>query len=197
MSNLLSVSVPSSTAGPWKSVQGRWMVKELFYEERHFIRSSPTADEDNCIYTLKMNDIVRNGKVYLSLGKLFVDLGDETEYLFANTYLGGWDHWKAMQDNAVLKDPIAAWREELPVKIKAEALARIKLEASDPANKNYYAANRFLVGDATESRRQKAGRKSKEEILSVANRIAVVKQRDSKEVSDDLSRIIEFRQKVE
>lgn len=169
------------------------MVKELFWEERAFIRHSPTADYDNMLYTLKMNDIEREGKIYRSLGKLFVDLGDETEYIFATTYLGGWDHWKAMQDNAAIKDSIADWREELYVKQRAEALARIKSEASDPSNKNYYAANRFLVGEATESRRLKAGRRSKEEILTVANRIAVVQKRDSKEVSDDLNRIIEFK----
>lgn len=172
------------------------MVKELFWEERFFIKSSATADYQNMIYTLKMNDILREGKTYRSLGKLFVDLGDETEYIFANTYLGGWDHWKSCQDSAVLKEHIPAWREELAVKQRAEALARIKQEAADPGNKNYYAANRYLVGEATESRRKAAGRKSNAEILSEAKRLTVTTQRDSKEVSDDLNRILEFKKNV-
>ncbi len=97
---------------------------------------------------------------------------DPTEYEFANTYLGGWAHWKAIQESGPMKPYIAAWREEFEIKTRAEAIKKIALLAH--SDKGYQAA-KFLADCGWKLR--PAGAPSKEEKegfkkqLSEANKV--------------------------
>ncbi len=94
-------------------------LKHLFYE-------TTPADKKNVIYTLK--DIDHKG--YPSLYRLYLELGDLTEYEFANKYLDGWEHWCMLCECNWFKPYVARWRQELDLKIKAQMLKGIRLEAT-------------------------------------------------------------------
>lgn len=93
-------------------------------------------------YTLSENDL-EDGTP--SLRRLYVECSDVTEHIFATKYLGGWDHWKLLCQSPLLQPHIQAWREELQVKLRSDAIQRILDEAQDPANKGYMQANRYLA----------------------------------------------------
>ena len=58
------------------------------YTRALFIELAP--DRSTAIYTLKEDDFTRDGVVYLSLKKLFLECCDPIGYEFASTYMGSW-----------------------------------------------------------------------------------------------------------
>lgn len=136
---------------------GRKLTKALFYEE--------TKDKSRVLYTLADED--REG--YPSLYRLYMELGDLTEYEFATKHFYNWDHWKQLCTLEWFIPHIARWREELDLKTKAEALKRIKEEAKDPKAKNTFSANKILIDRSWENSKpkaptRKAGRPTREEV---------------------------------
>jgi hypothetical protein len=121
-----------SKASPFKNSNGVRYTKGLFFET--------TPDNSTAIYTLKNEDHL----VYLSLYKLYMALEDPTEYLFAQEYLDGWEHWQAITRTNWFKPYVSRWRQELELKIKAIALRNIKAE-SRSSSKNALSANRYLL----------------------------------------------------
>jgi len=134
------------------------MTKSLFWEER-----LPHVEP---VFTLKDEDLVKDGVIYRSLYKLYMEFEDLTEYEFANTYLEGWAHWQLICEAWWFKDLIARWRTELELKLKAKAMRAIIKEAATEG-KHQYEANKYLVAKgwidktAEPSRR---GRPSKQEV---------------------------------
>lgn len=159
----------------FRNEQGVRKTMSLFYEKVN-------ADKTSVVYTLKDRDHMG----YESLYRLYMECDDPTEYLFAVTYLEGWDHWEILQSAPWFKPYIARWRRELEIKHKALALKRIKDLASDPASKDHAQANKFLVNygwkDVQTNRR---GRPSKDEISKAAKELA----NQSKETEEELARI--------
>ena len=86
-------------------------------------------------------------KVYSfrELGDLYVELEDLLEYEFADKYLDGWDHWKKMLHNPQIKVEIEKWRDRLNAKIRSRSLRNLMEEASDPLNRGFVQANRYLI----------------------------------------------------
>lgn len=166
---------------------GAWLSRALFLEQYY---TSPNPDKESVLFTLQPQDREVDGVTYLSLGRLYIELGDLTEYLFATTYLGGWDHWLHLQQCEWLKPYIAKWRTELELKTQAEALQRMKEEALSDG-RNAFQVNRFLVSkgwiakDADPDRR---GRPSKAEIKQEATRMA---EKFSK-AEEDFKRIMDL-----
>lgn len=93
------------------------------------------------VYTLKDDDY----KGYPSLYRLYMDMEDPTEWVFATTYLASWEHWERLCECEWFKPIVARWRKEMALKVKARALNRIRQESENPDSRNYYNANRFLV----------------------------------------------------
>lgn len=153
-----------------KNSMGNHYRKSLFYEMRGPGEATYTLkDRDHQVeVTLPSGEV--KSKLYLSLYRLYMELGDLTEYQFANKYLDGWSQWCKLLEANWFKPFISRWRTELELKFKAEALQRVIEEARD-GGKNTFSANKFLIEKgwidkaAEETRR---GRPSKADIARAA-----------------------------
>ena len=81
---------------------------------------------DYAVYTLKDDDYEYKGKVYPSLKRLFIEMEDVGEYLFASEYLLGWDHWQRLCANKQVAEHIDKWRYELELKLRSQAIMEIR-----------------------------------------------------------------------
>ena len=157
---------------------GNWITQGLFFET--------ARDKTHVTYTLKDYDheVEINGELRTlpSLGRLFIECADVTEYIFATTYLGGWKHWKRIQENKLFKETVEEWREELAVKMMAEGIKAIHEHSK--TDKGYQAA-KWLAEKGWEEK--KRGAPSKEE---KARELKLQTKLDQ-EVGDDLTRILQ------
>lgn len=115
-------SAPAQPAGPVFRLKGRrYRTTSLFKE------TIPDSTYDlgvRPIFTLRDEDIPEEG--LLSLRKKYLEVGDPTEYRFARSCLGGWEHWKLLCSSPVLYPFIEKWRSELQVKLMSDAFDTIK-----------------------------------------------------------------------
>lgn len=166
----------------FKNGVGAHLLKALFYEV------SEQTDRPDVLYTLKQEDtadVQDEKRVYLSLHRLYVEFGDASEYEFAKKYFDGWTHWKKLIECNWFKPYLAEMREELDVKLKAEALVNLRSIASDGLNKNHYMANKFIIDNGLGVKKDARGRPSKEKIKAEADRMFQIKD----EVNEDFERI--------
>src|SRR5574337_457896 len=70
---------------------------------------------DYAMYTLKDRNHEYKGVLYPSLKALYLEESDPTEYLFADKYLLGYQHWKRICRNKMLLPYVEEWREELEI----------------------------------------------------------------------------------
>lgn len=164
----------------FKSAQGKWITKSLFYE-----LTFQTPERPHAIYTLADEDIVKKGRVYRSLKKMYLACEDPTEYEFANKHLGGWLHWKAMQETIDLKVPIAEWREEYSVSLRSKGVKKI-IDIATGKDPSYQAAKWLADKQWIET---KAGRPTKSQINQAAKEKAQVKDR----ISSDITKLEEYK----
>src|SRR5690606_26140294 len=64
--------------------------------------------------------------------RLFMETNDPEEYRFATEHLGGWSHWKALKKCSWFKPYYEAWKEELEVRQRSQAIANIMVAADKP-----------------------------------------------------------------
>lgn len=128
---------------------GRPLTQSLFLELGY---------SDFAIYTLKDQDHVWNEKTYSSLKRLYLEVADPTEYVFATTYLLGWRHWKRLCDNKVIRAYIDEWREELEVKLRSQGVKH----ALTSAKTGSFQAAKWIADRGWEQRG--VGRPSKDEV---------------------------------
>lgn len=167
----------SNFSSPFRDpVQNVRYTKALFFEVA-------VDDKSNVMYTLKDKD----HKGYPSLYRLYMDMADPLEINFAEAYLDGWEHWQMICDTVWFKPYIKRWRHELQLKLRAEALLRIRDIAKDETHRGSLAANKILLdgGWQTKEDTKKVGRKSKDEIKAEAERLFV----SEKDALADLERI--------
>jgi hypothetical protein len=143
---------PEEFKDQFKDSIGRWRTATLFEETCEDPTKYPP------VYTLKDSDT----SSCVSLKERYLQMGDLTEYSFANVYLGGWDHWVRICDSWILKPHIEEWREQLKLRLRAETLAKVKdmAEGEGPSALN---AAKFLLEELGGSGKPKRGRPSKEE----------------------------------
>ena len=136
---------------------GQFKTISLFWEFRQF-----SADHVEPIFTLKPHDIEKEGKVYPSLKQIYLtyDHVPGFEYEFATDIFGSWDHWLKIVESKMLKDYIQSWRDELDVRIKAQALKAMMHASRDNDAKGINAA-KYLADKGYVSKR---GRPSKAEL---------------------------------
>lgn len=158
----------------------RYRTQSLFWELRY-----GTEDKYPPIFTLKSENIERDGVTYYSLKKIYMsyDHVPHMEYDFALDAFGSWDHWNKLANDTIpmIKDEIKSWREELDIKLKAQGLKALINAARDNDAKGVQAA-KYLAekGYAT-----KRGRPSKEEVERELKQEAGIK----KQLESDLQRI--------
>lgn len=160
----------------FKDAQGRYITQSLFLEE--------AADINHCMYTLSDTDKEREGIIYPSLRRLYLETGDPTEYTFAVKYLWGWDHWQRILNNVVLyENYIVKWRDELEVKLRARG-ARALISLSET---NFAAARAVSRGEWSAVR----GRPSNKEL----ERERKIRTAVATEIEADSARVLEFIKK--
>lgn len=141
---------------PFRNSNNRYLTKAMFFETSHY--------PESIRFTLKLHD----HKGYPSLHRLYVDMEDPTEYLFAIEYFEGWEHWKVLSSLDWFKPYLENMREELDLKLKAKNVERMKKVAEDPDHKSSVQAMRYLIEkgyiDKDEKIAKKRGRPSKDEI---------------------------------
>jgi hypothetical protein len=137
---------------------------------------------ENCPYSIK--DYDNNGKV--SLYRLYMEEMDPTEYRFANTHLADWQHWKNLCALEWFQPYVERWREELELKLKAEALSRMIKESREDGREGVTATKYLLEkGWEKESKTHGRGRPSKDEIKKAAHVLAV----ESNQVEEHFKRL--------
>lgn len=129
--------------------QGRPLTQTLFLE---------TTYDDRAVYTLKDIDHEWNGRVLPSMRRLYLEVGDPTEYQFATKYLLGWKHWLRICENKALRKHVDDWRFELEVKLRSMGVA----QSIKQAKGGTWQAAKWLADRGWDQRG--AGRPSKEDI---------------------------------
>ena len=113
------MSKSSSTfESEFKTPQGVWRTGELFLETNQDFE----GEHKQAIYTLYDEDREYNGKIYSSCKKLYLAIGDPTEYEQVKELFGSLAHWVKLCECKSLKVHIQAWREELELKVKSTAI---------------------------------------------------------------------------
>lgn len=121
--------------------EGRPLTQSLFLELGYTQYS---------VYTLKEYDYAYKGVNYPSLKRLYLQEEDVTEYEFATKHLLGWKHWKRLCENKQIRKHVDEWREELELKIRAQAIRDMQtLCASENGN---FSAAKFLADRGWEKR---------------------------------------------
>lgn len=128
---------------------GRHLTQSLFLE----LGYRPEA-----IYTLKDEDFEYEGRYLPSIKQLYLDIGDPTEYEFANKCFTGWTQWQRIVANKQMTKVVEQWRFELEVKIRSEGVSM----ARGQSRKGSWQATRWLSEKGWEDRG--AGRPTKEDV---------------------------------
>ena len=115
-----------------KDVQGRFLTFALFFETK--------TEGYLPTFTYKEEDHEYKGVHYISMRKLYLEMEDPTEYLFATEVLGSWDHWLKLCKSKTILEHIKHWREELAVKLKAQAIQAMITTAKVDGSKGTTAA---------------------------------------------------------
>lgn len=163
----------------FKNIMGTHLLQALFYEQ------AIDTDRPDVLYTLKLED----HEGFPSLHRLYVELEDTSEYVFAKTYFDNWAHWKKLCACNWFKPYLEEMREELDLKLKQRALDRLKAIAEDPENKSHYLANKLIHEQGLSIKKDNRGRPSKTSVVEEANKLF----KTSEEVNEDHNRIINFR----
>lgn len=159
----------------YRSASGKLLVRELFWEI--------SLNKDYALYSLSRQDKERQGKVYPSIYRLFIEANDPEEYTFANTYFDSWDHWKQVRSSYAIKDHYASMREDLETKFRSEAVAAI-IKASKGTGPQAVSAAKYIAEKGWEKATK--GRPSKAAVQQEAIRIAEEEHR----VESDLDRLL-------
>jgi len=94
------------------------------------------------IFTKREED---NGK-FMSFPKLYMSYtgSDPTEYVFAETVLGGWSHWMAVCTSTPLRGLVRDLRNRNAVRIKSNAIKNIVEEMNSGGRSSFSAAKLLL-----------------------------------------------------
>lgn len=150
------------------------LLRALFFEETG-------ADKSTVLYTLK--DIDHLG--FPSFYRLYMELDDPTEWKVAQELTDGWEHWEMLCACTWFKPYVTRWRKELELRMKSQALHRIKTEAKT-GSKESFGANKYLLEKGWEPKESRGrGRPSKDEVSRAAHELA----RADNQLSEDFKRL--------
>lgn len=158
----------------FKNDQGVWYIRALFIET--------AIDKSTALYTLKDEDY----EGYPSLYRLFMEANDPEEYSFAVQHLGGWQHWKVLRESPWFRQYYDQWREELEVRFRSQAVAKI-IKTAEGNTKDTLAAAKYVAEKGWDKTKPASkGRPSKEAIKKAAHDIAA----NTNRLEADLERIM-------
>lgn len=139
-------------------------------------------DQSSVYYVLSPFD--NHEKGFPSIYRLYLEMEDTEEFLFAETYFLGMDHWRKICEAPFFKPYLARMREDLEKKIKSRAMQQIIAETSNPDSKNYFAALKWLAEKGYKEKATK-GRPSKAEV-----------QKAAKEKAEESSELLEIQERL-
>ena len=161
---------------PYKDVMNRYRTQSLFWEY------NADRKEFEPLWTCKDEDH-KSGK-YPSLKHLYIAMNDPTEYSFAMKYFGSYEHWKVLCSREWFKPIVEAWRDELELKMKSEALVTIREISDDKDDSRALQAARYLADKGWLDKATK-GRPTKESVQGETKRLA----HKASELDEDATRI--------
>ena len=147
---------------------------------------------DLAVFTLQDDDREYKGKYLYSLKRLYMEIGDSTEYEFAMTCFCNWQHWLRVRDNKAVRTALAKcgypngfddWVDELEVKQRSEGIRAVQDIASNETGAKAFQAAKYVAEAGWKKR--KAGAPSKEEKVRQAKIEAGV----TRSVDDDAERL--------
>lgn len=115
-------------------------------------------DRERAIYSIKDEDHEDEHGFYPSLKRLYLEIGDPTEYEFASQYLLGISHWLQLANNKRMKPLVEEWRFELEYKLRSAAAYQIIKQSE----KGAWQASKWLADRGWTER--PAGRPSNEDV---------------------------------
>ena len=125
--------------------------------------------DDDAQYTLGCNP------TKVSFLKVYLDIGDPTEYEFAMQALGSWDHWVTLTECKWFQPHLKVMRDTLSAKLRSEAIRRLKVKAAEGDSKvnTWLAKEGWLEGteqpQEKKSKRTRGKGTSSNEVLSTGH----------------------------
>ena len=155
-------------------ISKNYITQSLFFET--------ARNKDFIMFTLKDEDYQPEGYEFKlpSLKKLYMQCADPTEYIFATTYLGGWEHWQRIYNNKLFTEMIDNWRYELELSIRSQALRQV-VDFSN-TDKGFQAAKLLMEGGWKDKKRGAPSKQEKARELKMQSDMAA-------QINDDLERL--------
>jgi len=151
-----------------KDELGKWRKDSLFWEKT----TPPKRKLFTPLYTLKEEDYTdEDGITYPSARRIYLELGDPTEYAAAMALLGSWEHWKVLTTKCKwFMDEVEKWREELEIKLKSKALKAMIHTATEEGSKGTAAA-KYIVDKGWIDTRGRPSKKAVQKEARIQNRV--------------------------
>ena len=112
---------PTWTKKDMRDSRGYPMTQALFLETVYSPYAIWTFDDEDKEYTYPDGE----KRLLKSLRSYYLDIADPTEYQFAKQCTLGWDHWKRLTENKMIRSEVDKWREELEVMLRSEGILSI------------------------------------------------------------------------
>lgn len=158
----------------FRSDDGQYLTQSLFLECSY-------EDTSKVLYTLKNRDYEYKGIKYPSLHRLYMEIGDPTEYQVATTLFEGWAHWQKILGSPRIMPAIQAARDELEVKLRSQGIKKMmQLANGERASET---AAKWLSDKGWE--KSGMGRPTREKVAREAKKLAQIQS----EVMDDAKRL--------
>lgn len=159
----------------YRSSGGILYTKALFFE-------LCGSDKSQVLYSLKDEDHTYKGKTYPSLRRLYLELGDETEYTFGETYFLNYPHLLKLTKLDWFMAELEGWRTELRLRSVALGLKVLHQKAQSGDAK---AAKELVMRAWDKTTAPGAGRPSKQKIQEEAGKMI----REGQEFDEDFARM--------
>ena len=121
--------------------------------------------EEPALFTILKEDKTKDGVLYPSLRRIYMDCLDPTEQKFVNDVFGGdWDQWRKITRSDYLRNALKLdeWQPELEVRLRSLGITGMVNIAKDTSHKSSGAAAKWLAEGGWRARER--GRPSKEEL---------------------------------
>ena len=149
---------------PYKHSRNGWYTAPLFREQWGTVPD----DKKNIWPKFRLYGSVQNEEDLISCEDTFVEIGDPTGYMWAEKYLGTYDHFRYLMDKCSwFREAYSTWLDTLKTKLIAESIYKIREIATSESPQALVAA-KYLAGIEWENKNKgdgsKRGRPSKEEV---------------------------------
>lgn len=107
----------------------------------------------------------------------YVAIADPTEYRTALMLLGNWEHWCKLREKKQIAMYFDAWKREVEVKLRSEAIHKMKDHAQAPngaAAAKWLAEGGFSGRDMRKTADKKEEEEVKDDVITHARRLGVI-----------------------